>query len=397
MTPPLPPRATDPLGDLLDRALRSVTPEVDPHATLDAITARRRARQARVRRRRAAAAVVVTGVAACLLALVVLDRAGVDRVESVELADERSTVVTTTSVDTTAGSDTTARSDTGERSSPADGVVLKGQLGPTREVPGDGERIISLTSGPDGWWIGRGDPLDADDPVVSTLTRIGPDGTLGATAEIHGVPLMAVADGARLWVLSEDRVRNSTDDTRYRLKEIDAASGAVRSSVALSEGSTALGIRSDGDGVHVLHADATSVLDRATGSVQVLPGEPGSTPSTSQVLFTDATRWIGRVDRGEAAAIWNDLPTSASPAEVPGMHRLVAADAWAEGAAAAAVDTEVGVDLVELDPPPRSAPEDPPATRTRLNGLPAGTELLAVGADRVWLLVDTSVVAMALD
>jgi len=394
MTPPPPPGAVDPLADVLDRALRAVVPADDTMATLDAITARRRARRARIRRRRAAAllAVAATGAAACLAVLVTLDRAGIDRVDSVEHAASDPT--------TTAAADASSPpppADTGERSPLAEDVVLKGQLGPTLPVPGEGGRIVSLDAGPTGWWIARGDPLDAASPVVSTLTHVAPDGTLGAIAEVHGVPLMAASDGDHLWVVSEDRVRSSTDDTRYRLKEIDPASGQVELSVALAESSAALGVRADGDEVRVVHADATSVLDPTTRTVEVLSGVPDAAPDTSRILFTGRARWLERHAATEVAAVWNDLPGSGSFVSVPGLHPLVAAGPWADGAAAAAVDTAVGVDLVELTPPPRAAPDGPPSLRTRLNGLPTGTELLAVGDDRVWLLVGTSVVAMALD
>jgi hypothetical protein len=391
MTPPRTPSAPDPLADVLVGALRAVTPPADTGAVSDAIATRRRQRQVRARRRRGAAAVAATatGVAACLLVVALLARPGVDRVDSVEPAATATTEV--------ADPGPVPEIDTGERSPLGDGVVLKGQLGPTVLVPGDGERIEALTAGSDGWWIARGDPVDATDPVVSTLTHVRADGALGTRTEIHGVPRFAVEDGDRLWVVSEDRVRNSTDGTRYRLKEIDRSSGEVRASVAIGESADVLGVRLDGDEVRIVHVDATSVLDPATGTVRVLPGEPGSDPTVTRVLTSDEVRWVERDGPQEVAAFWLDDPSSTRPVQVPGLQPLVAADAWAAGAAAAAVDTAVGVDLVELTPPPRAAPDGAPSTRTRLNGLPAGTRLLAVGDDRVWLLVEGSLVATALD
>ncbi|MHB1139980.1 MAG: hypothetical protein ACYC2O_13575 [Microthrixaceae bacterium] len=352
-------------------------PEPDVAAVLGSVERRGQSRRRSARRRRvvsaAACVVVVLGAAAWWSA---------ERPVRIDAAD--APVVTPT----------TQRSgpDTGEATPPSDDLLLKGQIGPTLEVPGDGATVSVIGNSGGDVWIARADPLDASAPVPSSVTRLAPDGTLGPTTELHGVPLLATAAADRVWIVTEDRVVTRTDPARFRLKEVEARTGAVRSSRALPDG-TPLGLWAEGDAPVVRLGDTE--LEIATDTFTMTPrAAPDAGGLPVPRVRSGASTWSPTTPGDLAGVVHVGADGTRSMLELPGAGTPVPAPHWGEGVAAVPVHLADRVDLLELLPP--VAPAAPPVARTRLTGLPVDVELVAVGPDRVWLQLDGRIAALPL-
>lgn len=340
--------------------------DLDVTAVLDSIEQRRR-RHRRATRRRA----VVTAAACLALLFGAVTWSRADRTVRLDTADAPATSVPTPP----------SRPDTGEVTPRPDDVLVKGQIGSTLDVPGDGSTVTVIGAVGDGVWIARSDGVDATAPVPATVTRLSPDGALGPTTELHGVPLLATAAADRVWIVTEDRVVSVTDPARHRLKEVDPSTGTVRSSTPLPEGVPA-GLWTEDDAPVVRMSDDELVVDPETRTMSRRAALDQGAQVAPRVR-SDSSAWMPSTMGSVDGVVHVGADGSRSILELPGAGAPVPAPAWGEGAAATLVHHPDRADLLALQPPTTSG--SPPRASVRLTGLPADTELIAVGADRVWL------------
>jgi len=362
----------DELLDALGERTRART-RTDTDAVLGSIEARVARRRRAARRRSALVA------AACVA--VVVGAMGwwqADRPMRIDAARSATTVSTTVS---TAAPDS-AEGDAGEVTPPATDAVIKGQLGATLDVPGDGAQVTVIGADGVDAWVARADPVAATTPVASTVTRLSLDGTLGPTTELHGVPHFAATAAGRLWVVTEDRVMSGSDPARYRLKEIDSTTGSVRSSTALPD-MAPTGLWGIDDAPVVRTATGEIAVDPATLELtqRTAPTQGPLTPGPA--VRSGASAWTSSTLGSAAGVVHVAADGSSSMLELSGAGAPVPAPAWGDGAAAVLVHHPDRVDLLELRPP--SVASGAPSSRARITGLPADTELVAVGTDRVWI------------
>lgn len=393
--PPLSTPTPDELEATLQRALVHMTPDVDAAAVTEEVERRRiaRRRAARRRTRVRVASAGITAVAACGAAVVLLHQ-DVDRLDTV-----RSTEATE------AAGPAGGRTDAPEHTTSS--TILPGQVGVAVEVPGRGPRVVGLGApDEDGFWIARGDPLDSTDPVETTISHIGRDGTPGPTAEIAGVPLLAIEAGGELWVVAEDRVTTSTDPTRFRLKRIVRTTGEVLGSTPL-ELQEPLGLRA-ADGDVTLEARSGTATFDASGALVGSAEHAGELATATQVLHADGLVWV-RTAADEvlvtATAAPSGIPAAGTSDDeaitLAGAGALVAAPAWSPGSVATTVRVANGLDLVELSTPDGPSPDlstvaSVPVLRTRLVGLPEDAGLVDVRSDVAWFVRGDRLAALPL-
>ena len=354
------------LGELAEQTRDR--PAVDADAVLGSI-------ESRVTRRRHAARRRGTLVAAACVAAVV---GGVgwwqaDQPMRVDAARSATTASTTTPAN--------SEGDTGEVTPPATDSVIKGQLGVALDVPGDGANLTVIGADGVDAWVARADPVEATSPVSSTVTRLSLDGTLGPTTELQGVPHFATTASNQLWIVTEDRVVSRTDSARFRLKQVDPETGSVRSSTALPD-VLPFGLWEQDGAPIVRIAGGELVVDPVTLE---LTRRGAADPDAMAVPWvrSGSSAWSTSTMSSIQAVEHHGANGSRSVLELPGASAPIPAPTWGEGAAAVLVRHPDRVDLVELRPP--AEPAATPVARTRLTGLPADTELIAVGPDRVWI------------
>jgi hypothetical protein len=230
-----------------------------------------------------------------------------------------------------------------------------------RHLPAAPTTVIDLPgAGPDVWalgnaggqiWLARGERNKTGEGHLPT-TIIGIDAQTGVVdrrGSIDGEALSATEFDGFAWVLSRDRVVTGPTDPTYRLKRVDAKTGAKLASFPLPADAVIAGPIAAGAG-HIWIPTKTGVLgvDPATGKVVATTALDVTDAAQRGVAVLGANVWAtdgAKLWRLDATGV-RDAKPLAAPAGLTytGLHATKAA-LWA---VATADDLAVPADLVNI-------------------------------------------------